>query len=101
MTGEHRRRRNLSPAIAPAVVFLLLGTPCRAEDPVTRPPQFEKDVLPILTARCLKCHGADKFKAGLDLRTSAGMLKGGESGPALVPGSADRSLLFQMVRKGE
>jgi hypothetical protein len=64
-------------------------------------PQFEKDVLPVLTARCLKCHGAGKPKAGLDLRTRAGMLQGGETGPALVPGSAARSLVFQMVRKGE
>src|SRR5262249_6143623 len=42
-----------------------------------------------------------KPKAGLDLRTRAGMLKGGESGPALVPGESARSLLFEMIRKGE
>jgi hypothetical protein len=64
-------------------------------------PRFEPEVLPILSARCLKCHGEKKPKAGLDLRTPASMLKGGESGPVLVPGAADKSLLFEMVRKGE
>ena len=62
---------------------------------------YHRDVLPILTARCLKCHGSDKPKAGLDLRSRAGLVKGGEAGPALVPGKSDRSLLFQMIQKGE
>jgi hypothetical protein len=65
------------------------------------PPHFETEVLPILSARCLKCHGEKKPKAGLDLRTPAGLLKGGESGPALVPGAADKSLFFEMIQKGE
>ncbi len=66
-----------------------------------RTPRFESDILPVLSARCLKCHGGARPKAGLDLRTRAGILQGGESGPALVPGSADRSLLFGMIQKGE
>jgi hypothetical protein len=64
-------------------------------------PRFEKDVRPILSARCLKCHGGTKPKAGLDLRTRAGLLAGGESGPALAPGTAAKSLVFEMVRRGE
>jgi hypothetical protein len=76
------------------------GPPIRPAGPAAVP-QFEKDVLPILTARCLKCHGAGKPKAGLDLRSRAGMLAGGETGPVLVPGSAARSLLFEMVHKGQ
>jgi hypothetical protein len=54
-----------------------------------------------LAAHCLKCHGDKKPKAKLDLRTPAGMLKGGESGPALVPKVADKSLIFEMIHKGE
>jgi hypothetical protein len=69
--------------------------------PAGKPPVFERDVLPFLTAHCLKCHGAKKPKAQLDLRTRAGLLEGGESGPVLVPGSAEKSLLFQMVAKGD
>src|SRR5207245_1096145 len=64
-------------------------------------PEFEKGILPILTAHCFKCHGISQPKAKLDLRTPAGMLKGGESGPALVPGASARSLLYEMVRKGD
>jgi hypothetical protein len=65
-----------------------------ADKPPAAGPEFEKDVLPVFRARCLRCHGADERKAGLDLRGKAGLLKGGESGPALSPGSAERSELW-------
>jgi hypothetical protein len=61
------------------------------------PPVFEKDVLPIFQARCVRCHGPEKQKAGLDLRTPAALLKGGETGPAVTPGSAATSLLWEKV----
>src|SRR5262245_45336708 len=85
-----------------ALVFAVLAgivAPTRGQ--VATPPQFEKDVLPVLTAHCVKCHSGPKPKAGLNLRTRAGMLEGGESGPALVPGMSARSLIFEMIRKGE
>jgi hypothetical protein len=87
-------------ALALAVALASESARADAQGPAKKP-QFEKDVLPVLTARCLKCHGAAKQKAKLDLRTRASMLKGGESGPVLVPGSADKSLLFEMIHKGE
>jgi hypothetical protein len=59
--------------------------------------QFEKDVLPIFTKYCLQCHGATTKMGGLDLRTPSGMLKGGPKGPALLKGSAERSLLYQRI----
>src|SRR5207302_1667916 len=92
-------RRPVRTALA-ALAAILAG-PALVRGQAAGVPQFEKDVLPVLSARCLKCHGAGKPKAGLDLRTRAGLLKGGESGPALVPGSAATSLVFEMVRKGE
>jgi hypothetical protein len=73
----------------------------RESMPPDKKPVFEQDVLPILKAHCVKCHGGEKPKAKLNLGSIAGMLKGGESGPVLVPGSADKSLLFEMVSKGE
>ncbi len=60
-------------------------------------PQFDRDVLPILTAHCLKCHGLEARKAGLDLRTVSLALRGGEHGQAIVKGSRDESLLFKKV----
>ena len=61
---------------------------------------FEKRIRPVLTERCYKCHsaGADKVKGGLLLDTRAGQLKGGDTGPAIVPGDDDTSLLMQAVR---
>ena len=55
-------------------------------------PLFEKDVLPVFKAKCLSCHGADKQKADLEMRSKAAMLKGGESGPALMPGACAQKL---------
>lgn len=60
-------------------------------------PTFEKEVLPIFQAKCLNCHGANKQKAGLDLRTRAALIKGGETGAAIFPGSAKNSLLWQKI----
>ncbi len=64
-------------------------------------PDFETHVLPILKARCWKCHGDAGAKAGLDLRTRAGMIRGGETGTALTPGAADKSPLLRRIEAGE
>jgi hypothetical protein len=99
MTVHNHVRKIFTWPVALALAVLAGGAaPPFREQPA---PLFEKDVLPILTAHCLKCHGTTKPKARLDLRTRASLLQGGESGPALVPGSSGRSLLFEMVRKGE
>jgi hypothetical protein len=80
------------------IVCAAVPLPVRAQAPlIGKAPVFEKDVLPILAANCLKCHGDKKPKSGLDLRTRAGMLKGGAGGPALVKGSADKSPLYEMA----
>ncbi len=61
----------------------------------------EADVLPIFQMRCQLCHGKRKQEGGLDLRTMASRLKGGNSGPALVPGKPEESLLIQRIAAGE
>jgi len=55
----------------------------------------------ILQARCVLCHGSDRQSGGLDLRTLESRLKGGKSGPALVAGNPESSLLFSRIIKGE
>src|SRR3981081_1220036 len=62
---------------------------------------FEKAVLPIFQAKCLSCHGDKKQRAMLDLRTKASIVKGGESGAALKPGSLKGSLLWDKIRTDE
>ena len=64
-------------------------------------PRFESDILPIFQANCLLCHGEKLQQNGLDLRTRVSVFRGGESGGAIVPGSAAESLLFEMVSSGE
>ena len=61
---------------------------------------FEKKVRPVLVEHCYKCHSekADKLRGGLALDTRAGTRAGGDSGPAVVPGSPERSLLVKAIR---
>ena len=61
----------------------------------------QHDVLPIMRLRCTVCHGNRRQEAGLDLRTVEGMLKGGKSGPAIVAGKPEESLVLKMVRAGK
>lgn len=61
----------------------------------------EKDVLPIFQMRCALCHGKRRQEGGLDLRTLESRLKGGASGPAIVPGRPDESLLIQRIVQGD
>lgn len=55
---------------------------------------FAKEIHPILKQNCLACHNTTKAKADLILENREAMLKGGETGPAIVPGNAEASLLF-------
>ena len=60
---------------------------------------FEKRVRPLLAERCFECHSHEKkIKGGLVLDSRSGWEKGGDSGPALVPGKPDDSLLIKAVR---
>jgi WD40 repeat protein len=59
------------------------------------PVDFEKEVLPVLQTSCLACHSKTKPKAGLVLETPADIRKGGENGPAAVPGKAGESLMLK------
>lgn len=58
---------------------------------------FEQDVVPILEANCLKCHAGAKPKGGLDLTSREGILKGGESGPAVDLSNVSESPLLKAV----
>ena len=61
---------------------------------------FERRIRPILVDNCYECHSATstKVKGGLLLDTRDGLLKGGDTGPALIPGDVEKSLLIKAVR---
>ncbi|MDA0833905.1 MAG: PSD1 and planctomycete cytochrome C domain-containing protein [Planctomycetota bacterium] len=58
---------------------------------------FETHIRPLLSAKCYHCHGATKQNGKLRLDSQAAMLRGGESGPAVVPGKTDESLLIEAI----
>ena len=63
---------------------------------------FEKDVRPIFKAYCLDCHGGgEAVKGHLDLRLKRFVQRGGDSGPAIVAGRPEESLLIERLKNGE
>lgn len=64
---------------------------------------FETKIRPLLAKRCFECHGPDADEAGGGLRiTSRGaLLKGGDTGPAIVPGKPADSILIDAINYGE
>jgi hypothetical protein len=62
---------------------------------------FDRDIAPLFARRCLSCHAGEDSKGQLDLTLKERTLKGGESGPALKPGSPDDSPLWQRVAADE
>src|SRR5262245_65548397 len=74
----------------------------RAEDPTADEGVrlFEEKIAPVLKAECYRCHSedAEKVRGGLRLDSREEMLKGGDSGPAVVPNKSDESLLIQAIR---
>ena len=107
-TGQAACRRSVWRCRAPIVavlmcVMLAAGGPAagQSQTPETAPENvrfFEKNVRPVLVARCLKCHGTKTQWGGLRLDSRPALLRGGESGAAVIPGQPEKSLLIQAVR---
>jgi len=87
--------------VAHVLTLFVALAPCQAgaEDPAGIE-FFEKKVRPILVRNCYECHSTAsvKLKGGLLLDTRDGTRRGGDSGPAVVPGKIDESLLIAAVR---
>jgi Protein of unknown function (DUF1553)/Protein of unknown function (DUF1549)/Planctomycete cytochrome C len=73
---------------------LLVATMARADDEL-----FEKKIRPLLAEHCYACHSqsAKKLKAHLLVDSRDGLLKGGDTGPAIVPGAPEKSLLVTAI----
>ena len=85
-------------------LLILLALGCSDKQSVAKPSPggeiplgFARDIKGIMARFCLECHGAKNTESGLDLRTVKSMLKGGESGPAIVAGKPKESLLFELI----
>ncbi len=63
----------------------------------SRPVSFSQDIKPLLESRCVQCHGHGRVKGGFRLDTRETLLKGGDSGTAVVPGQSQESHLIELV----
>jgi len=93
------------PAILAAVFAVTLGVPpvppagAHDGDPSASIDHFERVIRPVLVARCVPCHGAEKQWGDLRLDSRVGFAAGGEHGPVVVPGDPAASRLIQAVRR--
>ena len=92
--------------ISLCLLFVLPALGKEAKDAQSSKPMemaavFDKDILPILKARCIGCHGGGAPKADLDLRTVTAILQGGKSGPAIRLDAAETSLLYEVASSGK
>ena len=94
--SSSRRRQHLL-----AFGFLVLTMSSARSGEVDPVEYFEAQVRPLLNRECVKCHGADKQKADLRLDSREAALKGGDTGPALVPGKPQESPMFLLIRHSE
>lgn len=96
----HRRYLTACLAVVVALTLVAVAPAAPGGSDAEADAFFVEKVLPILRADCFKCHGPGmtKPKGGLRMSDLAALLEGGNSGPAIVPGDADRSLLVRAIR---
>ncbi len=90
-------------SLADSSALLAADKPEKGKTPALDPAGvqfFEKHIRPVLVGKCYQCHAADskEIKGGLVLDTRDGLLKGGDSGPAVVPKNIDDSILIEALK---
>ena len=75
------------------------GAKFRRQPQVVKRALHQHDIIPITLLRCNACHGPQVQRGGLVMNSKAAMLKGGKSGPAIIPGDPDGSLAIQRIEK--
>lgn len=85
-------------ALVPLVLVLGSARGNTADTPTKADLHFEQAIRPLLVAKCLKCHGEKKQEGDLRLDSREAILKGGESGAAMVPGKPEESLLIEAIK---
>jgi hypothetical protein len=89
--------------LALGLAVLALLAPARPAGAAAPPAahDFDRAIAPLLVRHCADCHSGRSPRGGLDLTRRKSFAAGGDSGPAVVPGKPDASLLWQRVRDGE
>src|ERR1043166_5725720 len=87
------RCRSVLLVTAPSCFFTVLSLQAVPQSPSSAQ-ELDRSARAILARECLSCHGEARV-SGLDMRQLDAILKGGQKGPAVVPGNAEGSLLYQ------
>ncbi len=93
--------RKQLPLLLGVSLLWALGGPARAEKPDPKGVEFfESKIRPVLVKSCYECHSAksSKVQGGLLLDSRDGVRQGGDTGPAVVPGKPEDSLLIRALR---
>lgn len=72
----------------------VFASPGAGADEAKAQTNFQKQIAPILAAKCVSCHRPDNLKGSLDLSTREGAFKGGDSGPSVTPNDPSSSLIY-------
>jgi len=83
------------------LVLLTIGlntTSVQAHEDASKPEFYTARVKPIFDTNCARCHGGINHRGGLNIDTREALLKGGHTGPAIVPGDPSKSLLLTLIR---
>src|SRR5690242_18913408 len=93
--------------VAGALIWFALGSVANAKlspeqiqtlpPPASAPVRFSRDIKPIFDSSCIRCHGRGRSKGGFQLDTRETVLKGGDSGPVVLKGKSEDSLLIELV----
>ncbi|MFP6858312.1 MAG: c-type cytochrome domain-containing protein [Roseibacillus sp.] len=94
-----RRIVGMPATISLGALAVLMTLGCLVTKPTSEEESlgFGGDIEGIMSKFCFECHGVEHQEADLDLRTVDSILTGGESGPAIVPGHPEESLLLDMI----
>src|SRR5438552_3077421 len=97
MTDTVTTRRRLAAGFSLLATALAASALRLSAQAPAAPIDYTRDIRPILEAHCYECHGTQKTRGRLRLDVKAAALKGGKTGPAVIPGNADDSLLVRRV----
>src|SRR6266446_370814 len=92
--GRYRLVRSATVGVLTVVGALARGP---AAPQAGASPDFTRDVQPILAGNCVRCHGGSEAQGKLRLDTREGLLRGGASGPVVLPGNGKGSPLYQRL----
>ena len=94
--------RFLPAAILASLLTATAHVPLSAAEPNAKSVAFfEKKIRPVLIDQCIDCHSGDDPESGLRVDSLAGLIRGGERGPAIVIGKPEQSMLVRTIRHGE